>query len=342
MDDCPPPRYKGIGSREAVAGDICLWDRVDQRKVLVPFAEYSSEAFSPEEYNPLGIVVVPGTHDVYGTGECAVIGMNFISDSSPDTGAIGSKVRWGYFIREGDPITGKSYSRVPITDDPTLPDCVITQTHSWANLPHGWGDSKPSTAVDCGYDIHCGFDGVDVHSLYAPSPYLTDGSRNPGYYQVTDPSSDQNVLSDFSGKESTSILWGLATAQSDWRTANQIIESDKEGYFPAACCCWRYCPEGTQQGDWYLPAMGEAGYISPRISFITRSFSALVTDFGLSVRFSTEQLCVTESAGSHSWSLLGYNLEELETVSKVTHSDDDEGRDDSYRYAKPFLRVLID
>ena len=41
--------------------------------------------------------------------------------------------------------------------------------------------------------------------------------------------------------------------------------------------------EGTSQGDWYLPAMGELGYIMPPFNKINQAITKMRTAYGSSV-----------------------------------------------------------
>jgi hypothetical protein len=49
---------------------------------------------------------------------------------------------------------------------------------------------------------------------------------------------------------------------------------------PSACCCWRYHTLGTEQGDWYLPAIGELGYAVNKINFVNSSIEYINEKFG--------------------------------------------------------------
>ena len=89
-------------------------------------------------------------------------------------------------------------------------------------------------------------------------------------------------MSDFDGVGNTKILTGFATAE-DWKTASSITNNYMGNYYPAACCCWRYHTDGTKQGQWYLPACGELGYIMPKFNQIDQSISALISAYGDSV-----------------------------------------------------------
>ena len=72
----------------------------------------------------------------------------------------------------------------------------------------------------------------------------------------------------------------LATAQLNWNT-DDVINNSYDGYYaPAACCCWRYHTIGTQQGDWYVPAVGEWGYAAVRCQTINDTINKIVSSYG--------------------------------------------------------------
>ena len=53
--------------------------------------------------------------------------------------------------------------------------------------------------------------------------------------------------------------------------ANTGIINDSD--HPAAQYCATYSTNGTSQGDWYLPAMGELGFIMPRFDTINSAIT---------------------------------------------------------------------
>ena len=69
-----------VGKKDAVAGDI-LCAKEDGSKMVFKAADYASIPNSG--YTPIGIVVVPPSHDVYGTGEGSAICLNYISPDTP-------------------------------------------------------------------------------------------------------------------------------------------------------------------------------------------------------------------------------------------------------------------
>ena len=280
-----PEISKDIPLSETTAGDILLWDKTGLRKLFVSSDALSS--YPSDSYTPIGIVVIPASHDVYGDGSCGVMSLKEMNYSTPDTGStLYQYMYWGNY--------GNNISNLPnLNQVPTgnQANGLPTGQTSYAYLP-----SDKFSGTQCLHDT----DAYYNNSSYIPSPYLTDGSRNPGYYQTTSPSSFNNCLADFDGRGNSEILWGLATAQSNWRTASTITNNSGDNYLPAACCCWRYHTEGTQQGDWYLPAMGELGYIMPPFNKINEAITKMRNAYGSSVG-------VTLSNNNYYWSSSEYN-----------------------------------
>jgi hypothetical protein len=93
-------------------------------------------------------------------------------------------------------------------------------------------------------------------SSYIPSPYLGD-KPNPAYYAPI--SGYNNALSDFDGKGNTDVLVALGT-----------------GYY-AANAARNYKAAGAEEIEWYLPAMGELGYMLPRFNVIETALASVST-----------------------------------------------------------------
>lgn len=249
----PTPTFKT--ATEAVAGDAVLYDQTNDHLVIVSSDDVAKCATG---YTPVGVVVVPGNHDVYGDGSCGVMSLKVMNQDSPDIGTANTRLMsWGNY--DNDIPDLPYFIRTPIGN--TL-DGIPT-----GEIMSGYLPSDNFSNIQCLHDTNR-FYQIDSSSNQSPSPYLTDGSRNPGYYQTISPSSSNNALSDFNGKGNSETLWGLATAQSNWKTDSTIEDNSGDNYFPAACCCWRYHTDGTQQGDWYLPACGELGYVVASINKI--------------------------------------------------------------------------
>lgn len=229
------------------------------------FYDSNSDSFAtmtPDEitdvidgYTPIGVVVIPAEHDVYGTGECGIMSLAEMNCDAPDTGSSSyQRIYWG---------NNSTNTSLP---NYNVVNLVNGTTNSWGRLPSDrfTGDTS--------------LDGVSKYydtSNNAPSPFNADGSRNEAYY--TTAYSTANALSDFDGVGNTTVLTELATSQSDWKTTSTITNSSDAGYYPAACCCWRFHTHGTEQGQWYLPACGEMGYVINRISAINTTINKVLS-----------------------------------------------------------------
>ena len=97
----------------------------------------------------------------------------------------------------------------------------------------------------------------------------------------------------------------MATAE-NWKTLSSLTNSYDSGYYPAACCCARYHTRGTKAfkdctdselkagtGFWYMPSVGEFGYILPRLYDINDTINKLNAAYGIGVKLSP-------SAGTYS------------------------------------------
>ena len=214
------------------------------------------------------MVVVPGIHNVYGDGSCGVMSLKPMNCDSPSTGGTSEQTMyWGGF---GDVISLPNLNKVPTGN--TSNGIPTGQTHS-AYLP-----SDKLSGTQCAHDTDAYYQGSSVTPI--PSPYLTDGSRNPGYYQTTSPSSSDNALADFDGIGNTEKIItqrGIKDYNS-WTPRSTTVED-----YAAASCCDMFYTEGTSQGDWYLPACGELGYIMPPFNKINEAIEKLRTAYGSSV-----------------------------------------------------------
>ena len=87
---------KFISSKDAVAGDVCFYDSQRDKLVLVKAVKVSAANYPSSRFTPIGVVVVPGTHNVYGDLSCGIASLKEMNCSSPDTGSIDySEIYWG-------------------------------------------------------------------------------------------------------------------------------------------------------------------------------------------------------------------------------------------------------
>ena len=266
LGDTPPYNVVEITHSEAVAGDILAFDGVNKR-----FFRFIGEGATDmiQDYTPIGVVVIPTNHDVYGDGSCGVMSLKPMNCDTPATGGTSEQsMYWGVY--------GTDISTLPNLDQVPVGNTsngIPTSQTSYAIIP-----SDRFSGAQCAHDTDAYY--YSSSYSYAPSPYLTDGSRNPGYYQTTSPSSSNNALADFDGRGNTDKIIAQR-GNKDYTSWKPTYNTQTD--YPAASCCDMFYTEGTQQGDWYFPACGELGYIMPPFNKINKAIIKMRNAYGTSV-----------------------------------------------------------
>lgn len=76
--------------------DICLYDKQNDKLIIVKNDLFSVDYFPADKYAPIGIVVVPGSHNVYNDGSCGVMSLKEMNRNSPDDGSTSYQdMSWG-------------------------------------------------------------------------------------------------------------------------------------------------------------------------------------------------------------------------------------------------------
>ena len=246
--------YKPKSIEDAVAGDLLCY--YNGSLLIYPQTQDGG--------TPIGVVVVPTSHNVYGDGSCGVMSLAPMNYNTPDIG--GTTEQMMYYGSVGAVTNLAKMNSLPIIAKDGVVANNIVSTSPIGKLPTDY-----FTTLQNPNDPDTYYNRTDAFGT--PSPYNADDSRNFQYSQTSSPSTSANALSDFNGKGNTAILTNLVSAQPNWRTDATIVNekgSDGKctGYYPAACCCWRFHTVGTKQGDWYLPACGEMGYVLPKFTTI--------------------------------------------------------------------------
>ena len=303
-----------ISAADGGAPGIAFDDQKQDKVIIARVKDYSR---LPGSLVPIGVVVVPGTHDVYGDGSCGVISLKEMDYSNPSQGAsAGRYMYWGVYST--DISTLLNLDQVPVGN---TSNGIPTSQTSQAIIP-----SDRFSGAQCAHD-------TDVYYYskaysYAPSPYLTDGSRNPGYYQTTFPSSSNNALADFDGRGNTDKIIAQRGNKdySSWKPTH-----DTEADYPAASCCDMFYTYGTRQGDWYLPSCGELGYIMPPFNKINDTITKIRNAYGSYVG-------VILSATSDHWSSSEGSSGNVRTVNAINGCVYDSKKDTNY-HTRAWLRV---
>lgn len=220
-----------------MAGDVAYWD--GYRVKTTPFSEWDASLGTP-----VGVVVVP--KGFAPDGRPRIVNLYWIDASGNTTTSFWNavKVKWAN-VSVDTSLT--NYQQVPTTDN-----AGSTSTGSNYN---GYLPSDNFTGATSFVDPKAKYIGSSYTPMI-PSPYKGEGP-NPEYYkEILLEGNTSNALSDFNGLSNTETLVGLGA---DYVAAN---------------VAWKY-KDGASNLQWYLPAMGELGYIMPRLKEINSVITAL-------------------------------------------------------------------
>lgn len=259
-----------VESKDANYADICVANKNDGDKlIIIKNDKWTAEKYPIDTYVPIGLVVVPGSHGHYTNGKCAIISLNEMNCDTPQTGAnLPQHMYWGIYNQ--DIASLPNLDQVPyVGSNGNVGASVIGQT-SYAHLP---SDHPDFNEVANPYDNKTKYYYNDS-KYYIPSPYNNDGTFNPNYSLVTSPSSTANCLADFDGYNNTKKIIEVRGSKdySTWKPRYNNVAN-----YPAASCCDMYSTYGTNQGEWYLPSVGELGYAVVRQQAINDTISKLIS-----------------------------------------------------------------
>ena len=187
---------------------------------------------------PVGVVVVPTGFAP--DGKARIVSLLYVHEDGI-TSTSYTAITWGS-ISTDTSLT--NYKNVPTTDNN---GSTSTGSSDYGRLP-----SDNFTGATSFVDPKAKYSQT---SNLIPSPYLGDDKTlNPEYCKAI--SGYNNALSDFNGLSNTETLVGLGTG------------------YTAANAAYKY-NDGASNLQWYLPAMGELGYLMPRFKEINKTITAL-------------------------------------------------------------------
>ena len=263
-----PTESDFVEPKDANYADICVADASNRDSLLIIKSDkWTAEKYPIATYVPVGIVVVPASHNHYEDGKCSIMSLNHMNCSSPTTGGAAQLMCWG--VNGTDIGTLPNLDQVPyVGSNGSVGDTIIGVTGN-AFLPSDYsGFTKVANPYDNGTNYY-----YNDSDKYIPSPYMNDGTFNPNYSLTTSPSSTANCLSDFDGYGNTKKILEVRGAKdySSWKPG-QYTQVD----YPAASCCDMYSTVGIPQGSWHLPACGELGYVCVRRQALNNSLNKLI------------------------------------------------------------------
>lgn len=182
---------------------------------------------------PVGVVVIPSGF-APDNGLARIMSLYWASSSSTSSTSA-SNMKWST-VKVDTSLT--NHNRVPTTDN-----AGSTTIGSYGD---GFLPSDKFTGATSYVDSTAKYYNTS-YTPYIPSPYLGD-KPNPAYYAPI--SGFNNALADFDGEGNTDVLVALGTK------------------YVAAKAARNYKAAGAEEIEWYLPSMGELGYMMVRFNKI--------------------------------------------------------------------------
>lgn len=255
-------KKEGIKTSESVSGDIIL-SKNNGKKIIIHISDYNLNDYPKDSFTPIGVVVIPASHNVYGDGSCGVMSLVGMDVSNPFNG-------------DKRILTAST----TLIDDGSMEDLKFA--YGTANVSEYLNEYRYVMIMDNDVlsttDIaYLPINGIYYSTPYAVNPYNFDDSRNENYYTTSITSG--NMFSDFNGEYNSNVFLQFHTLD-DLSTATTITNKSLENTAPAAACCYLYHTVGTSKGDWYIPSMGELCYLPPKLNIINNSLEKINEIYG--------------------------------------------------------------
>lgn len=280
---------------------------------------------------PIGVTIVPATHTIDETAR--IISLVEMSTTTPNTGAFSHLgINWG---GQGQDITN-------IPNLGQVPHLLSSaSTTDWSRLGSETnynGSFKYHNSGETGdglwyygleNSISEGLNRACPSPFKGTSPFEPDAELNPLYVKPG------TATADYDGRGNTEKILAHMLNES-WKTSGTInmttstVPADSANYHPAAACCWRYSTPGTSQGQWYLPACGELGYILPRINTLNKILNATPRANG-----GTSKALTLDTAGNY-WSSTEYSSSEARPLNMANG-----GVANRQKYSGYYVRAML-
>lgn len=241
-----------IGSREVSLGDIIYRSAKNGLHYNISPSEWD-----PEMGIPVGVAVIPANH-ILGDRRARMISLYNVD--SAGTASVASYSSGTLGIKWAEGLTDTmlpNYDQVPVLESNETN--IILNTSPYGYLPLQYNNG---TRLENATDTETSWFSTD--SLYSvaltPSPYLNDGSFNENYYisLLNDSEDLMNPLSDFDGLKNTADLTEASGS-----------------FFTAAYAASQYKNDEDDKAEWYLPSMGELGYMGARLATLNSTLQKL-------------------------------------------------------------------
>jgi len=256
------------------AGDIIYYDGTALKST-------SKDEWNSSLGTPVAVVVIPASH--MPDGKCRGMSLCNMSYKTPQTGTLGTgndnaatngtNLFWGVKGTHVDGLT--NYTTIKTTGGTNMNGYFPSDLYKGMTQITIIGDGTYDMTTQDNTDdtetawwrtISKQYTHVVSDSELVISPYTSDGSQNPAYITAG------QALADMDGKANTEVLVNLSAIKDTYSSG---AFANNTANYPAAFACHLFSTIGTSQGDWYLPAIGELGYLYTRAKKINESLDAL-------------------------------------------------------------------
>lgn len=281
----------------SIVGDIVMYDKQGAKMVHCKPSEYSIETYPEAQYTPIGVVIIPSSHT--DDRKDVIMSLAVMSAQTPDIGVTDADVLTSQmdsgdvllrFGGQGRQLSGFSKNgKMPyIASCPEGKDSVVSEfgevqfevisedtlrTCVYSNNQLK-GTANPSNPSEGYYTMAIDSTKKISKVLLIPSPYTSDGGKNPEYFQAPGDGGN-NILADFDGSVINKKYLEQVQGGEGWKTSPTINNESGVQDFPYIQCCWRYHTDGTNQGDWYVPSAGEVGYVCAKFAEIQAGYAKM-------------------------------------------------------------------
>lgn len=322
------------------------------------YSDLSTSRVLDSSKTVIGIEVIPASHET--DGKARYMSVKNMSKSTPEDGTIsnstdanipsGSRNDYSRLDIQGlnvDIYQNCGYDlardQEAITED--NPFGIINELSSHNQL--SFTTDLDSLIADNNYPF---FDGayiykyVSVSSATAvdetlPYPFNADGTKNHLYWN----NGNGMAITDMDGFNKTAALINRIAVEG-WQTGelntnvSTVDHASAILNHPAAAACYRFNPVSSNTTHlWYLPSIGELGYLAANIVKINAKIDALPSGQGVKLDLSLDKFYIPTSNGSSiadDFIYLDYtkNSCALSAASGNAYSD-------NYRYVRAFIAI---
>lgn len=252
-------------------------------------------------WTPIGIVIVPGTHNRYGDGSCGVISINGMSTNYPEIGqrSTGSTLSNDSEIGMSK---GNYKGRFPSS---VIPTNLFSSASAFGTSTGTAYTPRQSSSEGTGQ----GFASGSSTSNRYYWPYINTSNLGPQTQYANEHGYVEDVTGqaacDFNGIRNTAAIYSYYKSSTQWTSTSVDASATTPIEIVAPACVGRYKTIGTlsfldvygdistvdlnygtpsnvnsNTGFWYMPSLGELSYISRYRYTIRNTLSSLFEKYG--------------------------------------------------------------